>query len=90
MQEALVRDAVADAKHKAAYLAEAAGVKLRRIRSIDYRGFGYGGGMEQVTRERAYIAAMVAPGGPKLAYNFTPDDLLFEDVIEIVYEILEE
>lgn len=92
VQEAIVREAVADAKRKAAYLAEAAGVRLVRLDRINYSGWTGGRpGMEQVTREREYVAAAAIRNDLGIDntrdFNFTPDDLLFEDAIDIRYVV---
>ncbi|MBR4393679.1 MAG: SIMPL domain-containing protein [Oscillospiraceae bacterium] len=84
---ALLGNAVADAKEKAAVLAEAAGVRLGDIRSIDYSW----GELDLAVRPMAEMrlaknAAADCAGSYDM--NIAPDDIEISDTVTVVWELV--
>lgn len=84
-QDELLKLAIKDAKGKAKVIAGSSGVKLGKIRSINY-GTNYSGGMREVQETAAYKTMAAREGGGAIA-GFTPNDLLFADNVLITWEI---
>ncbi|MCE2732259.1 MAG: SIMPL domain-containing protein [Flammeovirgaceae bacterium] len=85
VQDELLKLAIKDAKDKAKLIAESSGVKIRRIKDINY-GLTYYGGMREVQEHGEYLAMASSPADTALI-GFTPNDLLFEDSVLMTWEI---
>lgn len=86
VQGELLRLSIKDAKNKAALIAEASGVKVKRIKEINY-GTEYYAGMREVREHGEYLEMASAPAAASSLSGFTPNDLLFQDSVLITWEI---
>lgn len=87
----LIAKAVCDAKSKAEILAEAAGVELQSVQSIDYSW----GRLEFEVKPYGnadigcVMGAPAAPSAPPASFDYDvePDDIQVEDTVTVVWEI---
>ncbi len=86
VQAQIIEIAVKDANEKATIMAKAAKVKLLSIKTISYSNFNRDGGMELIERRQKYGMAMGA-GDVMQTFNFTPDDLVFRDSVQMEWLI---
>lgn len=85
VQDQLVQLAIKSSNEKAKLIAESSGVRLGKIKEINY-GNNYYAGMREVEDRAAYeIAAAGAPSEAMI--GFTPNDLMFSDNVLIIWEI---
>lgn len=80
-KEDMMRIAVQDARHKANVLAEAAQVKLKRIRVIQHSDGGY---RPQPMQYKAMDSRMASA---ESNFGFTPSDLQYNDSVSIIWEV---
>lgn len=85
VQDELLKLAIKDAKNKGKLIAESSGVKIKKIKDINY-GLTYYGGMREVQQHGEYMAMASSPADAALI-GFTPNDLLFEDSVLMTWEI---
>lgn len=85
VQDELLKLAIKDARDKAGLIAESSGVKIKRIKDINY-GTTFYGGMREVQEHGKYMAMASSPAETALI-GFTPNDLLFEDSVLMTWEI---
>ncbi len=84
-KNALLADAVRDASSKAAVLAQAAGVRLGSLHSIDY---SWGEVNFEVQPVNRMLMADAAPAmGKSYDMDVTPDDIEVTDTVTVVWEI---
>ena len=88
-KNALLADAVQDAKDKAAVLAKAADVKLGQISSIDY-SFSDLRFETQPMRNVVFAKAARVEADAAYGMSIEPDDIEVEDTVTVVWEIGEE
>ncbi len=86
VQTQIIDFAVKDGNEKANGIAKSAGLKLLKIKDITYGGWGRDSGMELVEKRHKYAAAMAASDDFQ-TFNFTPDDLIFRDVVTIIWTV---
>ena len=80
----LLGRAVADAAEKARRLAEAAGVALGEVRSIDYSW----GQLELLSRtERSVKLAAAAGANDALSFDIEPEEIRLEDTVSVIWAI---
>ena len=84
-KNALLADAVRDASAKAAVLADAAGVRLGDILSIDYSWGEVSFELQPVNRMLTTDAAPAM--GKSYAVDITPDDIEVTDTVTVIWEI---
>lgn len=85
VQEELLQLAIKSSTEKAKLIAESSGVRLGKIREINY-GNNYYAGMREVEDRAVYaVASAVAASEPMI--GFTPNDLLFTDNVLVIWEI---
>lgn len=87
VQAEIIDQAIIDAKNKAKAIAISSDLKLIKILRISYGGWGGNSGMNKIEREERYMASIAGNSGT--IFNFTPDDLVFRDDINIDWEIEE-
>lgn len=81
MQQDLIQRAIKDAKAKADVIAESAGVKLKRVQEIRY-------GEPTSTHFVGEATAMrFKSDAPEQMQSFTPEDIVLNDTILIIWEI---
>ena len=84
----LLAEAVSDAKEKAAVLAQAAGVALKEIQSIDYSWGEIDFEVRPVNRMRmADAAAPMAAKAAGFDMDIEPDEIEAEDTVTVIWEI---
>ena len=88
-KNALLADAVQDAKDKAAVLAKAADVRLGQISSIDY-SFSDLRFETQPMRNVVFAKAARVEADAAYGMSIEPDDIEVEDTVTVVWEIGEE
>ncbi|RAU82612.1 SIMPL domain-containing protein [Pontibacter arcticus] len=85
VQDQLVQFAIKSSNEKAKLIAESSGVRLGKIKEINY-GNNYYAGMREVEDKAEYEVA--AAGAPSEAMiGFTPNDLMFSDNVLIIWKI---
>ena len=85
-KNALLADAVADAKEKAAVLSRSAGVALKDIQTVDYSW----GEVRFETKMMECRAELPCPGsasGGSYDMDIEPDDIDAEDTVTVIWEI---
>ena len=88
-KNALLADAVADAKEKAAVLSQAAGVALKDIQSIDYSWEKIDFEVGPIDRLAAIGGGLLSPAAGKASFDLDiePDDISTSDTVTIIWEI---
>ena len=85
----LLGKAVSDAREKASVLAQAAGIKLKEIQSIDYSwgeiNFEYRPMDKGLYMEEALCAPSAADGSYDM--NIEPDDIEVSDTVTVIWEL---
>lgn len=83
VQNELLKLAIQDSREKSKLISETSGVKLKKIKEINYYGAGNaGGGREEYTP----MYKSMAPGMANDT-GFTPNEMLFTDSIVVIWEI---
>lgn len=88
-KNALLSDAVADAKEKAAVLSQAAGVALKDIQSIDYSWEKIDFEVGPIDRLAAVGGGFLSPAAGKASFDLDvePDDISASDTVTVIWEI---
>ena len=88
-KNALLSDAVADAKEKAAVLSQAAGVALKDIQSIDYSWEKIDFEVGPIDRLAAVGGGFLSPAAGKASFDLDiePDDISTSDTVTVIWEI---
>lgn len=84
-QDELIVMAIKDAKRKSKLIGTSAEVSLKKIKEISY-GSPFSGGVSELHDVRVF-KAMATEGPNENMSGFTPNDLLLEDSVSIVWEI---
>ena len=86
VQDELLKLSINDAKAKAKLIAEASGVKIKKISDINY-GTEYYAGMREVREYGEYLEMADAMPADESIVGFTPNDLLLQDSVLVRWEI---
>jgi uncharacterized protein len=85
VEEELIVMAIKDAKKKSKLIASTSEVVLKKIKTINY-GTSYSSGVPELHDVR-FLKASAADAPSENMTGFTPNDLLFEDNLLIIWEI---
>jgi uncharacterized protein len=85
VEEELIVMAIKDAKKKSKLIASTSEVVLKKIKTINY-GTSYSSGVSEL-HDVQFMKASAADAPGEGMTGFTPNDLLFEDNLSIIWEI---
>ncbi len=86
VQLEIIETAIKDAREKATVMANASSLKLLNISSISYGSCSAGNNLPLLDRTQKYTVVM-AGDNRMPSYNFTPADLVFQDVVTVQWFI---
>ena len=84
-QAQVIEMAVKDANDKAGVISKASNIRLAGIKAISYGSWSRDAGMQSMERIQDYAAAKQV--GDMQAFNFTPDDIVLRDTLNMEWFI---